>query len=473
MIQRICEDIPDDLLGIIIGFSQNGTVVSCSEDGLRELGYVQEDEFTISQLMPVFKEKSMQEIQASLKTEGEYIAYRKNQTSFFVKVLLKQCHYGNAEYLCRLIPWQEHKRLEKEVEQTNRKLKEALQAKNEMISNTTHELRTPLNGIKGQIDYLMMQTEMTEEQDKTLQIVMQCCANMQQIINDILDFSKMEAGKIKLERLQFSLKNVMNYVVDTNIKQANAKGIQLNVHISEEIPEQLYGDGLRLGQILNNLISNGVKFTSFGSVRVEVNKVASSGNRIELLFMVIDTGIGISPENQTKLFKSFSQVDGSITRKYGGTGLGLAISKELVSMMDGFIHLESEVGRGSTFAFTAVLHTDDKPETEVVQKQKYDFTKLLFTKYKENSGAVYVWNSPENKLELKQDLEKLVLSIEILNWNRVEIFAQKIKELMQGAEQEILKQLIKMEMAIRREDHDRSLLEYEQLVKILKDKDSV
>ncbi|WP_167957881.1 sensor histidine kinase [Anaerosporobacter faecicola] len=464
----ILENVPIQLMGIMLGFDENGTVVLCSPKAMVEFGYEETEEVTIYQLFPCFEGKSIEKIGASLcNYDGNEVAYRKNQTCFFSHISMVEWKKDSVHYLCTIENLENKQKLEKEVKQTEKKLEDALQAKSELVANVTHELRTPVNGIKGQINYLLEQTSLDEEQTKTLQIVNQCCLNMEKIINNLLDFSKMEAGKFTLSIGEFSLRNTVQQAIDTNIRQANAKGISLSAHISEHIPDRLFGDPLRIGQILNNLLSNGVKFTHFGSVRLEVDKISSTGNKIELFFMVIDTGIGIAQENKDKLFKSFSQVDGSITRKYGGTGLGLAVTKELVNMMYGNIWVESEAGKGSTFAFTIFVQTDEQKTETVEITSRLGFPQLIASRVQEENSIVYQWGSKENSQEFKKNMEKLILCIEMGNWERAETIAKVVKDLAKGADMEIIKQIFKLEMTIRREDYERSVSEYEKVKKML------
>jgi len=199
---------------------------------------------------------------------------------------------------------------------------------------------------------LTLYTELSEEQKDNLKIAKSCADSLLGVINDILDFSKIEAGKMIIEEIEFNLRSTLERIIRPLLYKANHKYLELSYEISPDIPEAITGDPHRLQQVLNNLVSNSVKFTDLGSVNVIIEKTFSRGNVIELKFTVKDTGIGISENEMERLFKSFSQVDGSYTRKYGGTGLGLAISKQLVEMMGGEIWVESVKGKGSSFIFT-------------------------------------------------------------------------------------------------------------------------
>ncbi len=258
----------------------------------------------------------------------------------------------------------QYEHLQKLYEQTNSKLKarevelrkqkekaeEATRAKSIFLANMSHEIRTPMNGVLGMAE-IMKDTTLTEDQREYLGVIETSANNLLSIINDILDFSKIEAGKIELEKAPVRIETIINEVSDILASKASKKNIEFITYINPDIPDLVEADHVRIRQVLLNLANNAVKFTDEGHVLLSCELVKKESQAAHLFFKVEDTGIGISPENQKKLFQSFTQTEASTTRKYGGTGLGLTISKQLVELMGGQIKVKSGPGEGSVFSF--------------------------------------------------------------------------------------------------------------------------
>jgi two-component system sensor histidine kinase/response regulator len=240
------------------------------------------------------------------------------------------------------------------LEQLAKAAEAGSRTKGEFLANMSHEIRTPLNGVIGMTE-LALQTELTLEQREYLETVRWSAESLLSIINDILDFSKIEAGRVELESVDFDLRECMENTLKTLALRADEKGIELLIEVDPVIPRFLVGDPNRLRQIIVNLVGNAIKFTHEGEVTLQVHSLAPKEGKQSLHFIVSDTGVGVPPEKLESVFESFNQADSSTTREYGGTGLGLTISRRLVEMMGGRIWVESELGRGSAFQFTAIF----------------------------------------------------------------------------------------------------------------------
>lgn len=248
-----------------------------------------------------------------------------------------------------------------ELDMAKKRAQEAARVKSEFLANMSHELRTPLNGVIG-FTRQLLKTSLTPNQTDYMQTIEKSARNLLGIINDILDFSKLEAGKLQLEHIPFSLRDTVAEVMHLLGPSAHDKGLELSLLVAPEVPDHLTGDPLRLQQVITNLTGNAIKFTERGNVdvRIEPQPHHRSGV-VRLQVRIRDTGIGISPEQQRQLFQAFNQADSSISRRYGGTGLGLVITQKLVQQMGGQIQIESRQGEGSTFSFSMELEVSPLP----------------------------------------------------------------------------------------------------------------
>ena len=455
------EQIINSAIEIFLSYDDDKRILMMNESARKELMYTDNDIGTsVSRL---FQNEDMSEI----TYDGiirQMMIYRSNQTCFRAQVKAIKTDSQISPYVLMIRNISDQYALEKAAEIARKETEATAKVKTEFVANVTHELRTPVNGILGNTN-ILLENETDPLKIVLLNTISKSCGAMNELINGILDFSKLDAGKFTLENRKFNFRNMIDYVKSTHMPKITEKGLKFFVTISPDIPEFVIGDELRISQILNNLLSNACKFTNVGKISLEALMTAQEKNRIELFFIVLDTGIGIAKSDEDKLFKSFSQVDASVSRKYGGTGLGLNISKQLVDLMGGHITIDSELNKGTMFSFSIWVETPEEETAEVKLPVDNNYAKNIH----EALGAddeiekAYIYGSEENRKELDEHMSKLILCLEMENWEKAENFSNSIKQLTIQAPKDIKVAALRMKMAVQKADYDRSVDEYNTL----------
>jgi len=340
----------------------------------------------------------------------QFDVLKRDGTIFPALIHGKNLHINNKSLrVTSFLDISELKNTEKALQIAKQKAEESTKAKSEFLANMSHEIRTPMNGIIG-MSHLALQTQLNDKQKNYLQKIDSSAKSLLGIINDILDFSKIEAGKLTIEKVDFDISEMLNNVVNLIEFKVHEKNLKLIINYDTSNGKYFYGDTLRISQVLTNLLSNALKFTELGQICVNIKKIDSTLFRFE----VKDTGIGLKQEQIKKLFQSFSQADGTTTRKYGGTGLGLTISKQLVELMGGNIWVESEEGVGSKFIFEIELEIGDSKN---VKAKDSDKLKSLEQNIKtlEGSNILLVEDNQINQEIIIGLLENSALNIDIAN----------------------------------------------------------
>ncbi|MBD8924709.1 MAG: hypothetical protein EGR89_01645 [[Eubacterium] rectale] len=455
------EQIINSAIEIFLSYDDDKRILMMNESARKELMYTDNDIGTsVSRL---FQNEDMSEITYDGIIRRMMI-YRSNQTCFRAQVKAIKTDSQISPHVLMIRNISDQYALEKAAEIARKETEATAKVKTEFVANVTHELRTPVNGILGNTN-ILLENEADPKKIGLLNTISKSCGAMNELINGILDFSKLDAGKFTLENRKFNFRNMIDYVKSTHMPKITEKGLKFFVTISPDIPEFVIGDELRISQILNNLLSNACKFTNVGKISLEALMTAQEKNRIELFFIVLDTGIGIAKSDEDKLFKSFSQVDASVSRKYGGTGLGLNISKQLVDLMGGHITVDSELNKGTMFSFSIWVETPEEETAEVKLPVDNNYAKNIHEALDADDEIekAYIYGSEENRKELDEHMSKLILCLEMENWEKAENFSNSIKQLTIQAPKDIKVAALRMKMAVQKADYDRSVDEYNTL----------
>jgi two-component system sensor histidine kinase/response regulator len=374
------------LIGVMVA-DLDGRILDANDAFLRIVGYTRDDiasgRLRWDAITPpehrAADERAIEQLRATGTTqpwEKEYLHHDGYRVPILLGVTMLE--RGGSECTCFVVDITEQKRTQQELKAAKEAADAASQAKSQFLANMSHEVRTPMNAIIG-ITELVLNTPLSAKQAEYLRMVMQSAESLLAVINDVLDFSKVESGKVELEHLPFSLRECLGDALKSLALRSHDKGLELALDVHPTIPDWLVGDSGRLRQIVINLVGNAIKFTRKGEVVVSVNQLSHSNGSVEMQFCVADTGIGIPPDKLDKVFEAFEQADASTTRNFGGTGLGLAIVRRLVELMHGRVWIESKVGEGSRFYFTARLEvcTEPPPERQAPRRAALKGTRAI------------------------------------------------------------------------------------------------
>ncbi len=363
------------LNGVPVGINiltEDMQVIDCNDEAVRIAGFGSKEALleSVMQSFPevqpdgtnslLFLQEKFAEVKKNGKSRFELIAINGQGNPYPLDVTTSRAHFPDEDlYIAYCIDLSEAKKMVKDLKAAKEFAEKSAMAKSEFLANMSHEIRTPMNGILGLLR-ILSNTNLNEAQKSYMHKALFSTKELLRIINDILDFSKIEAGKLELEVVPFTMHEICADLQGLFDHAILAKGLTCRIDEGDFAEEAILGDPLRLKQVLFNLVNNAIKFTEKGSIDVEIQSTKQEDNTLQCQFKVTDTGIGLSAKQTENLFSAFTQADTSVTRKYGGTGLGLAISKSIVNMLQGSIWVESVLGEGSSFYFTATFPLTDK-----------------------------------------------------------------------------------------------------------------
>ncbi|MEO0898271.1 MAG: ATP-binding protein [Bacteroidota bacterium] len=420
-ISAIMENVAD---GIII--TQDTYEISSFNQAAEQMfGYLKED-INVLSFEKLLSEESLEKFSGIKEaysqseffqlegTELELYGKARNGREFPMEISINPVSIDDEGFFLMILKdISRRKRYQAELMEAKVKAEIAAEEKTRFLSNMSHEIRTPMNAVIG-LTNLLIENDPRDDQKEMLRTINFSGNNLLVIINDILDFNKIDAGKVELESIPFSLKEISGSIRSALMPKAADKGIDLSFEMDANLPSQLKGDPVRMSQILTNLVNNAVKFTLEGGVRFIVKEKGRTEDKVELYFAVQDTGIGIPEDKLDHIFESFSQSNSNTTRKFGGTGLGLAICKELVDLHGGELKVSSQLGKGSTFYFTLEfpLIELDSPsqQQETIKKDK----KIVFSGL-EGLNVLLVEDNKINQMVASRYLKKWKISYQIAN----------------------------------------------------------
>ncbi len=451
---------------IVLSYDKDGKLVNWNLAAVHELGYEGQEltgltvhSFFHSELplLSMGERSYCQEIQ-------EVPIYRKDNTCFTGDLRILSVGDQKLFGICIIHNSQVVKDLKLQIATLSDELKHANEVKNLFLANMTHELRTPLNGMIGLLT-MMDTTAFSESTKEDVKILQNCCKTMEKTVNQVLEYTKLSAGKRTMNVESFAIATWITPIIRLYQSACQVKGLHFEARLDAELPECLMGDKDWIGQVLNNLLNNAVKFTSQGSVRLEIILKEDNKSYVTVLFVVSDTGIGIRDEQLKLLFQSFVQADPSITREYGGTGLGLAISKGIVESMGGHLEVESTYTKGSRFYFELALARGNLEEICV----EHGDEDSSIGGYKDGADEEYqirfknVGSNIENERNIAYLLRQISLCIELKAWGRAQTFCHRMKELVKEQNPEFGKWTFRLELAARRKDAKKAELIYNEL----------